>query len=113
MSPYRVGVISDTHCPERVPNSALNRIEAVFEGCDCILHAGDIEAQSVLDRLAVIAPVHAVRGDHEIDTRYLPEKRVVEVGGVRIGLHHGSRPYRVELPGRLRVLFKLNKGMDW
>lgn len=60
----------------------------------------DIEAQTVLDKLETIAPVYAVRGDDEIDTHHLPEKRILEFAGKRIGLHHGHRSFWQELPSR-------------
>ena len=57
----RIGLISDTH--------NLVRPEALqyLAGCDAIIHAGDICNQAVLDALAQIAPVTAVRGNNDID----------------------------------------------
>ncbi len=58
-TPSRIGVISDTH--------NLVRPEALtyLAGCDAIIHAGDICGQPVLDALARIAPVSAVRGNND------------------------------------------------
>ena len=55
----RIGLISDTH--------GLLRPEAVefLRGCDRIVHAGDICDASLLDALALIAPVVAVRGNND------------------------------------------------
>ena len=55
----RVGLISDTH--------GLLRPEvlAFLEGSDHIVHGGDICDSSVLERLAAIAPVTAVRGNND------------------------------------------------
>ncbi|MFP3568786.1 metallophosphoesterase family protein [Paraburkholderia sp. SIMBA_030] len=55
----RIGLISDTH--------NLVRPEALqfLAGCDAIIHAGDICNQPVLDALAQIAPVTAVRGNND------------------------------------------------
>lgn len=52
-----VGVISDTH--------GLLRPEAkaALQGCDAILHAGDIGCLDVLEELKEIAPLHVVRGN--------------------------------------------------
>ena len=57
----RIGLISDTH--------NLVRPEALqyLAGCDAIIHAGDICNQAVLDALAQIAPITAVRGNNDID----------------------------------------------
>ena len=80
----RIGLISDTH--------GLLRPEAIdfLGGCDAIVHAGDICDPSVLDRLAGIAPVHAVRGNNDIGgwADAVPVARVLEVGGVRLYAIH-------------------------
>jgi uncharacterized protein len=82
--PVRIGVISDTH--------GLLRPEAVeaLRGSDRILHAGDIGAPEILEALAQIAPVTAVRGNVDTATwaRSLPETEVVEAGGVSIYILH-------------------------
>ena len=53
----KVGILSDTH--------DLLRPEVIdaLQGCDYILHAGDISSQRILDRLEQIAPVKVVRGN--------------------------------------------------
>src|SRR6267378_7065272 len=79
-----LGVISDTH--------RLLRPEAVeaLRGSDRILHAGDIGAPEILEALAQIAPVTAVRGN--VDTEpwagALPEIEVIETGGVSVYMLH-------------------------
>jgi putative phosphoesterase len=57
---------------------------AALQGCDLILHAGDIGTPDVLDRLARIAPVRAVRGNNDRAewARGLPDSEIVEIGGV-------------------------------
>jgi hypothetical protein len=61
-----------------------------LQGSDRILHAGDVGAAEILDALAKIAPLTAVRGN--VDTapwaRSLPETEVIEVGGVSIYTLH-------------------------
>ena len=80
----RIGVISDTH--------GLVRGEAVaaLHGSDLILHAGDVGASDVLEALAAIAPVLAVRGnvDREAWADGLPETRTVTVAGRQFHLCH-------------------------
>jgi uncharacterized protein len=77
-----------------------------LERADLILHAGDVAAASVLRELEAFAPVEAVFGnmDEPALRAELPERRVVEVEGVRIGLVHipGARAGREE---RLVSLF--------
>jgi uncharacterized protein len=55
-----------------------------------IIHAGDVGAPAILDELARIAPVTAIRGniDKQAWARKLPETEVVEVGGVSIYVLH-------------------------
>ncbi len=96
MKTVRVGVVSDTHCPEfldRLPD----RIADLLAGVELILHAGDVGSVEALAVLERIAPVAAVRGDHDHGLD-LPERRVVEVGGRRIGIVHGNRSHLIEEP---------------
>src|SRR2546421_4565701 len=65
METYRVGVIADTHVPEFLP-VLPEGLAGLFQGVDLILHAGDITGQDVLDQLKALAPVVAVKGDHDI-----------------------------------------------
>ena len=86
-----VGVIADTHVGEfldEIPAWALDALE----GSDLILHAGDLSDGSVIPALERIAPVVAVRGDHDLpDVPPLPARAIVSIGGRRIGLIHGKR----------------------
>ena len=79
-----VGVISDTH--------GLLRPEALaaLRGSQHIIHAGDVGAPEILDKLATIAPYTAVRGnvDKGAWERNLPETEVVEIGGISIYVLH-------------------------
>jgi putative phosphoesterase len=95
---FKIGVIADTHTPEFLPELPEGIFQA-FQDVDIILHAGDITTESTLDALKAIAPVIAIRGDH--DRLNLPVKTVVELGGKRIGLFHGRRPRWQELPSIL------------
>jgi putative phosphoesterase len=89
-----VGVISDTH--------GWLRTEAIeaLRGSGHIIHAGDIGAPEILDQLAAIAPVTAIRGniDKEGWARKLPETEVVELGGISIYVLHDLA--RLELKPR-------------
>src|SRR5437764_8732647 len=83
----RLGVISDSHIPDRMRTLPPAMFEALA-GVDAILHAGDICVQRVLDALAQVAPVYAVRGNRDLVLR-LPLDRVLTFEGVRLGLTHG------------------------
>jgi len=80
----RIGLISDTH------NLLRPEAAAWLAGCAHILHAGDICGPEVLDALARIAPVTAVRGnnDHGAWAQALPEHQTLSLGGVRIHMLH-------------------------
>jgi putative phosphoesterase len=96
----RVGVIADTHCPEfldRLPD----RIFEVLRGVDLILHAGDVSAPETIAELERIAPVEAVRGDHDHGLASVPADREVNVEGRRIVVVHGNRSRWVEEPQTL------------
>lgn len=77
-------MISDTH--------GLLRPEALEALCGSahIIHAGDVGEAEILEQLAEIAPVTAIRGnvDKAAWLRRLPETEVVEVGGISIYVLH-------------------------
>jgi putative phosphoesterase len=83
-STLRIGLISDTH--------GLLRPEAreFLEGCDHILHAGDIGGEDVLQELSAIAPITAVRGNNDKGTwaEALSETELVKFGEVFVYLIH-------------------------
>jgi putative phosphoesterase len=85
-----IGIISDTHIPERasrIPENVLN----AFKNVDMILHAGDLVSYEVLDELKKIAPTKCSQGN--MDRAYgikLPQKISFEAEGLKIGLNHGE-----------------------
>lgn len=83
--PCRLAVVADTHS---APHPATHALLRAWRPT-AILHAGDIGDARVLDDLAAIAPLHAVRGN--IDERGLPDVLTVDVEGpqpLRILLTH-------------------------
>jgi uncharacterized protein len=98
-----LGVISDTH--------GLLRREAMeaLRGSDRILHAGDVGDPEILDVLAKIAPVTAIRGNVDIESwaRALPETEIVELGGVSIYMLHdlGRLDLKPEAAGMHAVVY--------
>ena len=82
--PETIGVISDTH--------GLLRPEAIaaLEGCDRIIHAGDVGSSDVLQQLRRLAPVVAVRGNVDKGhwAKALPWSAVVELDGHTIHVIH-------------------------
>jgi len=63
---------------------------AALRGSQHIIHAGDIGAPEILDELATIAPLTAIRGniDKAAWARKLPATEVVEIGGISIYVLH-------------------------
>jgi uncharacterized protein len=55
-----------------------------------IIHAGDVGPPEILEKLAAIAPVTAVRGNVDNDpwARKLPQAEVIEIGGVSVYVLH-------------------------
>jgi putative phosphoesterase len=98
--PTRIGVIADTHCPEFLDRLPA-RVFEVFKGVDLILHAGDIDGEETLVELRRLAPVEAVRGDHDDSLGALPVSREIVIGGKRIVIVHGNRSHWLEEPNTL------------
>ena len=82
----KIGIISDTH--------DLLRLEVTTElqGCDYILHGGDISNQKILEHLERIAPVKVVRGNNDKDwAEHLPMFLDFELGGLRTNMAHKKK----------------------
>ncbi len=91
MTSITLGLIADTHVPDR-KRGLDPRILPAFKqaGVAAILHAGDISTPELLAQLGQVASVHAVRGNTDwFGFRDLPTHRTLEYAGLRIGLAHG------------------------
>ena len=88
---HKIGILSDTHVPDRFPSIAVSILKTFqTEGVDHIFHAGDISHPSVLKELGRTASVTAVRGNRDIYLlRSLPSSQVMNFGGIEIALTHG------------------------
>jgi putative phosphoesterase len=91
----KIGVISDTH--GLVPAGVYE----AFADVQHIIHAGDIGGQSILDELALIAPVTAVYGncDYFGDYHDAEETAQVTLAGTRIYVAHQPRLIKEALRG--------------
>jgi uncharacterized protein len=99
----KIGVISDTHMPEKgkeLPLKLCNELKK----CDMVIHVGDMVTAVVVQDLKKICPnLKAVCGNMdpaEIRQQF-PEKEVIQVGKFRIGIKHGFGP-----PDKLLSLMK-------
>lgn len=78
----------------------------LLEEADLALHAGDVVSASAFEGLGSFGRIEGVRGnmDHPELQTLLPERRIVEVEGVRIGMVHDGGP-RVGREQRLAAAF--------
>ena len=92
----KIGLISDTHIPEAMPELP-SQVRTVFAETDLILHAGDLHCLDVLDWLEEIAPVLSCRGNGDDGSGGRPivpedprlrDAAATRVAGYRIGLVH-------------------------
>ncbi len=94
----RVGVISDTH--------GLLRPEAraFLIGCDYIVHGGDVGAGEILDELAQVAPLIAVRGNNDTQpwAAHLRETELIRVGSIFVYVIHNLEELDID-PGAAGV----------
>lgn len=86
----RLGVVADTH------DLLRPELLTALAGVDVIVHAGDVCTAPILEALAEIAPVHAVRGNNDAapfaDT--LPEALALRVANVDIWMCHDATDLR-------------------
>lgn len=97
----KVGVISDTH--------GLLRPEAVaaLQGCERIVHAGDIGSREILDQLQAIAPLSVVRGNNDLEAAWavgLPDLLRFDLDGWQTLLVHDIADVPVELEAGVRLV---------
>ncbi len=87
----RIGVLSDTHIPDRVGDLHPDIIPTFQEHkVDVIVHAGDITIPAVLEKLEKVAPVQAVLGNRDWwRLKKLPHSELLTVKQVKILLTHG------------------------
>jgi hypothetical protein len=86
-----IGVLADTHVPDRMPGLRPQVLDIFTKAqVNLILHAGDICEQRVLDTLAEVAPVIAVKGNRDwVFGASLPALWQGVLGGVPTALLHG------------------------
>lgn len=104
--PITVGVLADTHVPDRLRDihpGILPAFEAA--GVGHILHAGDVCSPAVIRALEAVAPVTAVRGNRDWLLPALPLAQEVRLGGARLGLMHGHGGFARYLWDKAGYLF--------
>ncbi len=108
MKSFRIGVVSDTHVPDRTPALDQTFLAALQNAhVDLILHAGDISVQRVIEELQSIAPVLAVRGNRDILLRnQLPKVKRFEKLGIKFALMHGHMDFITYWLDKVAYVFK-------
>lgn len=96
-----IGLISDTH--------GLLRPEALaaLQGCDHIVHAGDVGKPEVLDALRAIAPLTVVYGNIDLGKDWaqaLPHTAVLTLGGIGLLVTHERKDVPEVLPPGVAVV---------
>ena len=85
-----IGLISDTHIPDRA-RELPEKVLTSFKDVDLIIHAGDLTTIKVVEELEKIAPVMAVQGNMDrMAGLNLPPARTFEAEGLKIGIVHGE-----------------------
>ena len=87
----KVGLVSDTHMP-RFGTALPRALSAGLQGVSTILHCGDMTDMLIVELFEAIAPFEAVAGnnDDEATRARFGRRKVVEIGGLRIGMIHGD-----------------------
>ena len=82
----KIGIISDTH--------GLLRPEVleILKTCDCILHAGDVTKESLLDQIRFLGNLYVVRGNNDGDwARGIAKVLTFQIEGVSFVMAHEWR----------------------
>ena len=98
--PKRIAVLSDTH--------GLLRPEVLtaIDGCDAIIHGGDINKPEIIERLQEIAPVYVVRGNNDKAwADHIPATLTFQIEDCRFFLVHNKKEVPKDLTGIDAVIF--------
>lgn len=83
---HRIGIISDTHGMLRP------EVAEILQGCEVILHGGDINSSDILDKLNQVAPTYAVRGNNDKEwAKDLPETLSLSLYGISFFMVHNKK----------------------
>jgi putative phosphoesterase len=106
-SPQRFAVLGDTHASDARRGTALDAVIEFFRRArvTMILHTGDSGSGAILQELATVAPVAAVRGnaDPRDLIEVLPDRVWIEVGERTVLLMHGHHGKTAKAAARAAV----------
>ena len=96
----RLAILSDTHGLLRP------EVAELLKSADAILHGGDINRQSIVDRLQQYAPLYVVRGNNDKEwAEEIPHDLTVALGGVTLYMVHNKKELPAKLDGVDVVVF--------
>ena len=87
----KIIAISDTHIKSgSIQENLPAELPALLKDADIIIHAGDFVTENVFDELSELSRLEAVHGnlDDQVLRELLPERKVIEVEGMSIGIIH-------------------------
>lgn len=89
----KIGLISDTHSMMR--KEVLNH----FEGCDLIIHAGDIGSMEVIEELRKISDVKFIKGncDKKAEFESIREDILIQFDSTKIYVVHDIKTIEKDL----------------
>ena len=98
----KIGVVADTHVPStyvKIPDELWRGLD----GCDQLVHAGDFDSWETYQEFKQRFPTAAVLGNRDTFQvcEEVPEWRILEAAGFKIGVVHGFGPPK-NLGPRLR-----------
>ena len=83
---HRIAVLSDTHGLLRP------EVAQVLKTCEAVLHGGDIDSHSILEKIEGMAPVYAVRGNGDREwAEGMAEELEVTLFGLHIYMIHSRK----------------------
>jgi putative phosphoesterase len=95
MTAVSVGILSDTH------GHLDSRVQSVVNGCDYVIHAGDICGADILEKLKPRITLHAVAGNNDYPAAWdaleaeivkaLPRQIKLQLPGGLLIVEHGHR----------------------
>ena len=96
----KIGIISDTHGLLRP------EILGILKGCDCIIHAGDVNKPEILDKLRMMGSIYVVRGNNDKDwAEGIAKTLHFTIEGVKFFMTHNKKDVDWDLKDTQVVIF--------
>ncbi|MBQ3426576.1 MAG: metallophosphoesterase family protein [Clostridia bacterium] len=104
----KIAVLSDTH------GCLRSEVREIIDGCDAVIHGGDINSQSVLDEIRRTAgeskPVFVVRGNNDKEwAKQLPVTLEFKLDGKSFFLVHNKRDIPADIKADIVIFGHTHK----